>query len=226
MERYAIYYTPGPGALAEFAAAWLGWDPEAGVAPAHPDVPGLPAPVAELTETPRRYGFHGTLKAPFRLAEGCSREGLRDELLSLAARLAPVTLPGLRLQPLGGFLALVPEGTQDALAALAGTVVRALDGFRRPPDAAEIARRNPERLSPRQRANLDRWGYPYVFEDFRFHLTLTGNIGAEAVAATAAALEPVLAPLLPRPFRVGELSLCHQSEGQRFRVLERVPLGG
>ena len=34
-------------------------------------------------------------------------------------------------------------------------------------------------LSERQAGNVDRWGYPFVFEDFRLHLTLTGRLGAD-----------------------------------------------
>jgi hypothetical protein len=32
-------------------------------------------------------------------------------------------------------------------------------------------------LNQSQVANLDRWGYPYLFADFRFHMTLTGKVG-------------------------------------------------
>src|SRR5262249_2220033 len=43
---------------------------------------------------------------------------------------------------------------------------------------ADRARRNPARLTPRQRDYLERWGYPYVMEEFRFHMTLTGRLEA------------------------------------------------
>jgi hypothetical protein len=161
-DRYAIYYAPPPGALADFAAHWLGWDAATGRAVAHPWVQGLPRDVAELTETPRKYGFHGTIKPPFRLAVGQDAESLHRATADLAARLTPVTLNGLALHRLGGFLALTPEGDASALATLAAEVVTELDAFRAPPDAAEIVRRRPDRLTPRQRALLDRWGYPYV----------------------------------------------------------------
>ena len=92
--RYAVYYTPEPGPLADFGAAWLGWDIATGAEVAHPDLPGLPRPVAELTATPRKYGFHGTVKPPFRLAEGHDAEGLELAAQHLATRLEPVTLDG------------------------------------------------------------------------------------------------------------------------------------
>ena len=68
-KRYAVYYAPEPGAFANFCARWLGWDAITGAEVAHAEVAGLPCPVSELTETPRKYGFHGTLKPPFHLSD-------------------------------------------------------------------------------------------------------------------------------------------------------------
>ena len=225
-ERYAIYWAPVPGPLAEFAAAWLGWDAVAGCTVRHPDLPGLPRPVAEITATPRIYGFHGTVKPPFRLAAGTDAAGLHAAAAALCSRLAPVTLPGLSLHRLGGFVALTPEGNTGQLAALAADVVSALDPFRAPPTEAEIARRRPDRLTDRQRAHLARWGYPYVMEDFQFHLTLSGDLPKAEAGAVAAALGPVLEPLLTRPFRVDSLCLFGQGSDRMFRLLHRYPLSG
>ncbi len=226
MRRYALYYAPPEGALADFTARWLGWDAAAGCARAHPELAGLALPVAELTAAPRKYGFHGTLKAPFRLADGMGEPSLRSACAWVARRLSPVSLPGLRLARLGGFLALVPEGDAAPLAALAAEVVTALDAFRAPPDAAEIARRNPEKLTEAQRELMARWGYPYVLGEFRFHLTLTGNLPPETAAQVQAALEPQLAPLLPRPFEITDICLFGEAEDGNFRLLQRYPLGG
>ena len=95
--RYAVYAAPQPGPLADFAARWLGWDPVAGEAVAHPEVSGLPRPVEALTASPRKYGFHCTLKPPFRLADGSSRAALEADLADLAATLPAVVLDGLGL---------------------------------------------------------------------------------------------------------------------------------
>jgi putative phosphonate metabolism protein len=226
MSRYAIYYAPPAGVLADFAARWLGWDAAAGSARAHAELAGLPLPVAELTAAPRKYGFHGTLKAPFRLADGMGEPSLRSACAWVARRLAPVSLPGLRLARLGGFLALVPEGDAAPLASLAAEVVTALDAFRAPPNVAEIARRKPEKLTEAQGALLARWGYPYVLGEFRFHLTLTGNLPPETAAQVLAVLEPHLAPLLPRPFEVADFCLFGEAEDGKFKLLQRYPLGG
>lgn len=223
--RYAIYYAPEPGPLAEFAAHWLGWDPELRVTVAHPALAGLPRPLAALTAEPRKYGFHGTLKAPFRLAEARDEAMLRRELEALAAGLDPVVLPGLRLSRIGRFLALTPRGDTDALETLAARVVRDLDPLRAPMTAAERARRRPEALTPPQAALLDRWGYPYVMEEFRFHLTLTGPLEAAEAAQVEAVLAPVLEPLLAEPFAIRSLCLFGEAADGRFHLLHRAAIG-
>lgn len=202
--RYAVYYAPAPGPFAQAAAEWLH----------RPDL-------AALTAAPRRYGFHGTLKAPFRLAEGVDYATLRAAVGALAARLRPVVLPGLRLADLHGFLALVPEGDLSALNALAAEVVVALDPLRAPLTEAEIARRRPERLSPRQRELLDLYGYPFVLDAFRFHLTLSGPLPDPAALLPLAVAH--FAPHLPRPFAVDALCLFGEA-GDGFHLLHRAPL--
>lgn len=224
--RYAIYWAPAPGPLADWAASWLGWDPVSGTDMPHPSLPGLPRSVEDITATPRKYGFHGTVKPPFRLAEATDAAGLDRAARALCAGLAPVTLPGLTLHRIGGFVALTPDGDQGALATLAARMVEALDGFRLPPDEAEIARRRPERLSERQRAHLAQWGYPYVMDEFRFHLTLSGDLPADEAEALVTALAPVVAPLSPRPFVIDSLCLFGEAADGRFRLLNRYPLAG
>lgn len=225
-KRYAVYWAPAPGPLADFTAGWLGWDPAAGRAVAHPDLPGLPLPVAELTETPRKYGFHGTLKAPFRLAEGMTVEALDAAAARLAARTAPVLLDGMRTARIGTFLALVPEGDATALNALAATLVAELDEFRAPLTAADLARRKADSLPPRQRELLERWGYPHVMEDFRFHLTLTGAFDADLLDALRERIDPLLVPLLPRPFAIDAVCLFGEAADGRFHLLHRYTLSG
>jgi putative phosphonate metabolism protein len=225
-KRFALYFAPDAGPLADFGAAWLGWDPVTGKSCPHPDLPGLPRPVDLLADTPRKYGLHATLKPPFALAEGRDIAGLRAAVEVLAASLPPVTLDGLQLSQIGGFLALTPLGNTDALSALAATLVADLDSFRAPLTEADRARRHPERLSPAQRAHLDRWGYPYVMEEFQFHITLTGTLPETEAAATAAALAPVLAPLLPAPFHITQIALFGEAEDGRFHLLHRAKLTG
>lgn len=223
MKRFAVYYAPPPGAFADLAARWLGRDPVTGADCAQPDL-GLP--VAAITVDPRRYGFHGTIKPPFRLAPGVTPDDLDRVLAALAARLQPVALSGLRMKNLDGFLALVPEGDATPLQQLAAEVVRDLDPLRAPLTDAEIARRRPDRLSPRQRELLHQWGYPYVMEQFRFHLTLTDRLAADMAARAADRLAAHFAPVLPRPFVIGDLCLFGEPADGGFRLLHRYVLTG
>lgn len=227
--RFAIYYIPEPGPLADFGASWLGWDVQSGREAAHPDTEGLPHPVAEITATPRKYGFHGTVKPPFRLAPGHDAEGLVRAATLLASRLEPITLDGLQLTRLGSFLALTPKADKhqlSALTALASEWVQGLDAFRAPAPQSELDRRRKAGLSPRQEALLQQWGYPYVMEEFHFHLTLTGRLSAIEAPRVEAALKPLIAPLLPKPFVISSVALCGEDTEGRFHMIRRLPLGG
>lgn len=225
-QRYAIYYTPPEGALAQFGAAWLGWDMARGVAVPHPSLAGLPAPVAQITERPRRYGLHATLKPPFKLAPGADAQHLHAALNVFCAAHAPVSLPGLILAPLGRFLALIPTSPCPPLTELAASVVRDLDDFRAPPDQATLDRYRTGALSPAQERNLLDWGYPHVMDAFRFHITLSGKLPKRQTAALGAVLAPVLESLLPAPFIIDALSLVGEDEDGMFHLLQRVSLTG
>lgn len=223
--RYAIYYAPRAGHFADRAAAWLGWSAERGHV-RHPELAGLPLALEALTATPRKYGFHGTIKPPFALAAGVGVGALHEAVASLAAGLGAVGFARLRLERIGGFLALVPEGDQAALQALGAEVVVALDRFRAPMTEADIARRRPERLTARQRELLDRWGYPYVMEEFRFHLTLTGDLAPEEADAVLPVAHGWFGPVLPEPFRIEDLCLFGEAADGRFHLLHRYALAG
>lgn len=223
MKRFAVYYAPRPGAFADATAHWLGWDPVAGASCPQPDLPGIPFP-AVLTAEARRYGFHGTIRAPFRLAEGLPAVAAAEAVAALAARLPAVTCNGLVLENLQGFLALTPAGCEAALLELGAAVVEGTNPLRAPLTAAEIARRRPESLTPRQRDLLDCWGYPHVMEEFRFHLTLTDRLPDPDPVIER--LEQHFAPFLPRPFTVEDLCLFGEDDAGRFHLLHRYALTG
>lgn len=223
--RHAIYFTPPPGALADLGAAWLGWDSATG-RPAGPcDLPGLPAPASEITETPRRYGLHATLAPPFRLADTQTEGALHDAFTRFCRGTAPVTLESLRIAAMGRFLALVPTAPPPALGALAADAVRAVDGLRAPPTQAELARRRSASLTPEQDANLVRWGYPYVMQSFRFHITLTGKRPRAELPAIRDILARHLMPAVPQPFTIDAASLMGEDAEGRFHLVRRQPLG-
>jgi putative phosphonate metabolism protein len=189
--RYAIYFVPPASSdLYRFGAAFLGFDCYTGADLGCPDDIELDSGEwAELTSEPRKYGFHATLKAPFRLAPGVTAADLTAELQRFAA--IPRALPAIApaIQPLGRFIALVPGERSEEVDRLAADCVMGFDRFRRPLTAQEKDRRLGAGLTEGQVRNLDRWGYPYVFDDFRFHMTLTGPIEADRRAAIVALLQ-------------------------------------
>ena len=221
--RYAVYYTPPPGALAEFGAGWLGWDVAQG-ARAPRTIPVEEA--EEIVAAPRRYGFHATLKPPFRLAGERSAEDLQAAVAALAAATPAVRGARLHLQRLGPFLALVPATDHAPFSRLGDTMVRELDAFRLPPSDAEIARRRAAGITPAQDAHLLRWGYPYVFEEFRFHMTLSGRLDTETAARVEDVLAPVLAEVVPGPFEITDVTLAGEDEDGYFHELHRYTLSG
>lgn len=225
--RYAIYFTPDRNhRLTEAAARWLGRDAFGGEAGADAGEPGLSrAEIDARTVSARRYGFHATLKAPFVLAEGMTGEKLDRALAAHAAALEPVALD-LVLGQIDGFFALVPAARNPALHALADGVVRAFEPFRAPLAPADIVRRNPEALSSAGRQNLERWGYPYVFDEFRFHMTLTDRVFSEDARRVKAALDRRFAPILSEPIHLDALALFVEPEpGAPFMVLALHALG-
>ena len=130
----------------------------------------------KLTFEPRKYGFHATLKAPFHLSSASTEQQLINALENFAAlgQAPPVITPSVQM--LSGFVAVVPAERQPAVDALAASCVTLFDAYRAPMTPQERARRVAAGLTASETANLDRWGYPYAFGDFRFHMTLTGRI--------------------------------------------------
>ena len=220
--RYAVYHLPG-GALGDFGSAWLGWDGRNGMVNLRPE--GLPAEAGALTDTPRRYGFHATLKAPFRLAEDRAPEELALALRLVCDHLAPFDLV---VEPRidWGFLALRPARQPPALLALESALVTRLDAFRAPLTGAERDRRNPDALPEAARAHLDHWGYPFVLELFQYHLTLSNQLPPPLAEALRQTLAPHLAPLIAAPLPVASVALMGEGEDGFFRMIEEVPLRG
>ncbi|WP_417807324.1 DUF1045 domain-containing protein [Thioclava sp.] len=225
-QRFAIYHAPREPGLAKAGAQWLGWDAMTGSACTHPALDALPRPLAELTETPRKYGFHATIKAPFALATGVTRDDLTAVLMDLAQALPPVDLAGLEVAALGDFLALRPTGDVTALQAMAGRVVEALEPFRTPLTPEQIAKRNPDKLNTRQRDFLARFGYPYVFEHYQMHMTLSGALSEPDLTALLPIAQTYFMPHLTRPYPIGDICLFGEARSCRFHLIHRYALSG
>lgn len=227
--RYAIYFAPSENSpLWRFGSSILGYDASSGL-----DAPFRPLNGIEmgrwpdLSAEPRTYGFHATLKAPFRLAPGMTRDDLFEALEDMAPRQTTVVLDGLQVAALGSFVALIPVGDTEEITALAYRVTSELDVLRAPLLEAEREKRLRAPLTDRQRAQLDRFGYPYVGEDFQFHMTLSGSLPEELRGPVRQALTEAFAQDIPvQTVDIDALTIFEQTDpGGRFRITERIPLG-
>ena len=220
--RYAIYYVPAPDSgLTRFGSHLLGYDAFRGENLPFPD--GILQAVPDwrdLTSDPRKYGFHATLKAPFSLIHGRTEA----ELLAAGAAFAamPRAIPVLRpaVGSISGFIAVIPEEPAPELMQLAADCVTEFDSFRAPLTESDRARRSPSRLTPVEREHLDRWGYPYVMADFRFHMTLTRRLGIERHESVLNMLRERFSALGLATLAIDRVAVFRQDSAvSRFRVV-------
>jgi putative phosphonate metabolism protein len=227
--RYAIYFVPGAETpLYRFGAVAIGYDCFTGA-----EIPTLEGPPVDadtwrkLTDEPRRYGFHATLKAPFRLAPSCDEAELIAAFAAFAPTVDgfPVVEPVVRL--LHRFVAVVPATANAALDRLAASCVMYFDHFRAPLKQTDRDRRRAAHLTARQVENVERWGYPYVFDEFRFHMTLTGALAANEEAIMLGYLRDRFARLCgERPVPIDHLALLRQAAPDaRFVMLAHAAIG-
>ncbi|HEY9096013.1 MAG TPA: DUF1045 domain-containing protein [Hydrogenophaga sp.] len=227
--RVAIYAAPETASTWwQEGSAWLGRCAHRQQPLPQPGIEGMDTDtLIRLTADPRRYGWHGTLKAPFRLADGVGLAQLDDAVTRLCKQLEPIDLKDLRVVRMGGFLALRPESTRPQLTTLAAHCVTQLHPLAAPLTAPDIERRRRAGLTPEQDALLLAWGYPWVLDQFRFHFSLTGPLHAEspdtAQRLLAAATERFGA--LP-PMRLSHLSIfVEPTAGADFVLWQQRKLG-
>jgi putative phosphonate metabolism protein len=225
--RYAVYFAPAESsALWQAGCRWLGRDPRSAVRLAQPAVDGWSvAEIERITASPRMYGFHATLKPPFHLADGYTAQQLTHAIQGLAARTRAFLLPQLELGSLDGFLALQPQRAGGQLSALADACVTKLDHFRAAPSADELAQRRAAGLSARQEQLLAQFGYSFVLDQFRFHMTLTERLPSALSNRLRPWLADYLANALAQPVRCDELCLfVEQRRGDAFVLQQRFAL--
>jgi putative phosphonate metabolism protein len=221
--RYAIYYVSAPGThLDRFGAQLHGYDAYTGKDLPFPDDIMQKAPDwPDLTKDPRKYGFHATLKAPLSLAAGKTEAELLAAGESFAGkpRAIPVITPVVG--SISGFIAVVPAEPSSEVERLAADCTREFDSFRAPLTPEDRVRRNPSDLTPRQREYLDRWGYPYVMEEFHFHMTLTGRINAERREPILTMLRNSFSAIDLKMLSIDRIALLRQeSSDSRFRIVK------
>lgn len=227
-QRFAIYYAPDTtSGLWDRATVWLGRDPvtetsiEGGVA-------GIDrSRLLNHTQSASRYGFHATIKSPMRLAEGQAQADLEGALSAFAQNTAPVQIGKLQLASLAGFFALVPSEERPQLHDFAASVVEHFEPFRAPLQPRDRAARLAAGLSPRQEELLDAYGYPYVMDEFRFHMTLTDRLQGDDAIELEAAARTWFGPVLEDEVMIDRLVLfVEPKSGLPFKRAAEFVLGG
>jgi putative phosphonate metabolism protein len=227
--RYALYFAPKRDTiLAWLGAHWLGRDAYTGEALRQPVIPEFDADLfAATTADPARYGFHATLKPPFRLAEGTTEERLLTAIEAFVGAAAPVHLDRIVVKRIGRFLALALAQPGPKLDSFAAAVVEVFDLFRSPPSKDEIERRSRSKLSAAQEAYLARWGYPYVMKEFRFHMTLTGSCDEAVLDRLEPEANVFFAEIMETPVLLDALTLfVEPAPGAPFRIAAQWTLTG
>lgn len=226
-KRVAIFYAPGSQTpLANFGAQWLGWDVEHAKSVPYLEIDDLPEPIEALVATPQKYGFHGTLKAPFRLHENQTLDGLRAAMKAFSEQHRKFFIGQMKVAKLGSFVAIIQENSSNEFANFASNIVMHFDDFRAPLRDEDIAKRRKAKLTPRQDELMLQWGYPFIFEEFKFHLTLTGKLSEQNAKSVCDRLSDHLKPILDTPVEAVDLCLYGEREDGRFEIIERFPFLG
>jgi len=216
--RYAVYYLPD-GAFGQVGAHWLGWDVHTGTAQTSRVLRS-----AAWIETPQPYGFHSTIKAPFYLANGIDHDVAIDSFHRFCEKTCTTPLGPLRVAKIDNFFALVPQAQSAALNALEELVVRDLDHLRAPVTAADLDRRRQKGLKQADEARFMKWGYTNIFEQFRFHITLTGKISHDEQTQVMDLINDQFSDFLDQNHMITRLSLVGQKTDGKFVLIHSADL--
>jgi hypothetical protein len=176
--RCAVFFVPNMQSIWWQAGChWLGRCALTNQPATQPTLAGISqANQWALTADPRRYGWHATLKAPFKILPGETITSVVSALRALAKTLPAFDLPALQVSQQDGYLSLRPEGDLSHINRTAASCVMSIHHLAAPLDNADLERRRQAPLTPMQDQLLMAWGYPYVLEAFQFHMSLTGRL--------------------------------------------------
>ena len=217
--RYAIYYIPDLP-LFQIGSDWLGWNSQSGQETL------LSADDRRITDRPRKYGFHATVKPPFLLASHSTQGELQDAFHAFCATSSPATGGTLKIARLGRFLAMTQDVQSNEVTELAASTVSHFDKFRAPLSDKDIEKRRQRRLTPQQDELLLRWGYPYVMQEFKFHMTLTGWLAANEIEAIEQRANTRFQEFMGQPLSIASLALLGEDrDSGHFHVVDKLSLG-
>ena len=222
-ERYAIYYAPLENSeLDIFGKCWLGWDPYKGSQTTKSDFSKLPdfEKFSKFVVAPKQYGFHGTIKAPFRLKDGFTYNDLENQVGEISKQIHSFYLDQLIIKKLGNFIGLIPTNNLK-VNAVSNKFVKELDYLRDELSESEIKKRKPHKLTSNQKQLLFKWGYPYVFNEFKFHLTLTSKLNNVEIDDVFKSLQNILKQVNLSKINFNNICIFGQKSDEKFYFIKR-----
>lgn len=217
--RIALYYAP-PAASAWWreGCEWLGRDAQSGLE-SH-----VNRSTRAWTQAPRRYGWHATIVAPFHCARGVTPADVLAAARAWAGTVLRFDTP-VSVEEMKRFVALRAKHAEDdeRLRALAASALNVIAPLRARPSAESIERRTSPGMNARQIALLREWGYPYVLDEYRFHMTLSDSLDdAQARASIVSEWTQRIERLGPLPVH-GAALFVESEPGAPFTLWQRLP---
>ena len=178
----------------------------------------------DYCEQPAKYGFHATLKAPFRLKRNVKTKNFYDVISHIAAQHSRFKIKGLKIVYSKKFTFITSRKPNKLLINLENDLVKHLDTFRAELNKTEIKKRIPDSLTFKQNKYLKEWGYPFVFDQFKFHMTLMNQNNNKLSNKQKLELEKLIYKISNNVIEFNEISLLGENKNGYFEEIKRFKL--
>ena len=178
----------------------------------------------DYCEQPAKYGFHATLKAPFRLKRNVKTKNFYDVISHIAAQHSRFKIKGLKIVYSKKFTFITSRKPNKLLINLESDLVKHLDTFRAELNKTEIKKRIPDSLTFKQNKYLKEWGYPFVFDQFKFHMTLMNQNNNKLSNKQKLELEKLIYKTSNNVIEFNEISLLGENKNGHFEEIKRFKL--
>ena len=178
----------------------------------------------DYCEEPAKYGFHATLKAPFRLKRNVKTKNFYDVISHIAAQHSRFKIKGLKIVYSKKFTFITSRKPNKLLINLENDLVKHLDTFRAELNKTEIKKRIPDSLTFKQNKYLKEWGYPFVFDQFKFHMTLMNQNNNKLSNKQKLELEKLIYKISNNVIEFNEISLLGENKNGHFEEIKRFKL--
>ena len=178
----------------------------------------------DYCEQPAKYGFHATLKAPFRLKRNVKTKNFYDVISHIATQHSRFKIKGLKIVYSKKFTFITSRKPNKLLINLESDLVKHLDTFRAELNKTEIKKRIPDSLTFKQNKYLKEWGYPFVFDQFKFHMTLMNQNNNKLSNKQKLELEKLIYKISNNVIEFNEISLLGENKNGHFEEIKRFKL--